>query len=576
MKKVINGLLALGLLIFLGSISTSSFAVVYGKELTRASSTHPWVVSIWYSDSVETFENPEPICSGSLIEPDVVLTAAHCVLDDGFYFVKLGADTLQGPGALVEVNAVWRSPRYSEKRLLNDVGLLKLETPWRTEMPLVEPAIYANLKAVTALRSFTIFGWGLDQNRRPATYLKTAGLSNQFAYAKKSLTKVGFNASTMLAAGNYISKEKIYAGACNGDSGGPLVAKIGGVTKIVGITSWGVSGCDKKSPTIFTNIAYFERDIATGKAVLVESVLTQNRAVPKVVTAPVLTGTAKVGSSLTCSPGKWSENTKLVELTWTSPQRLVGTRSSEVQVTQADAGHVFTCAVTGFSDSAKRTIERSATIPERPSSNSYLTITGVYSIYPAVKIGDVASCSGMTWNQSGVTESISWYVSESPSFSTSNRLLGVGKTLAVDRSVGLAIAGKNLQCLVTGTSDGGSQSYYGTIQVSKPTMPLFLSMDISGLASGTVAPSVGAIGSCNVSVENSYLETYEWAITDRSYPANILYRVGDSSSLTLTQEIISRLSGNYLQCRVTSEGLGGSNSRTAYLWYLFTLPVVNR
>lgn len=569
-------LLAFAMFILLGSISTPSYAVVYGKEITRASSTHPWVVSIWYSDSVETFETPQPICSGSLIESDVVLTAAHCVLDDGFYFVKLGADTLQGSGALVEVSAVWRSPRYSEKRLINDLGLLKLETPWLTEVPLVFPATYSNLKNVTALKSFTIFGWGLDQNRRSATYLKTAGLSNQVAYAKKSLSKVGFNSTTMLAAGNYISKEKIYAGACNGDSGGPLVAKVGGVTRIVGITSWGVSGCDRKSPTIFTNVAYFEKDIAAGKAVLADSVLTQNRAVPKVVEEPVLNGTARVGGYLTCTPGKWSENTKLVEIAWTSPQRLVGTQSAEVQVTQVDAGQVFTCSITGFSDSAKRTLERSAEVPERPSSNSYLTISGVYSIYPAVKIGDVASCSGMTWNQSGVSESISWYVSDSSLFSPSNRLLGVGKILSIDRSVGLAIVGKNLQCLATGTSDGGSKSYYASIQVSKPMIPLFLSMGISGLTSGTVAPPVGAIGSCNVSVENSYSETYEWSITDRAYPANVLYAVGSSSNITLTQDIISRLSGNYLQCRVTSEGLGGSNTRTAYLWYLFTLPTVTR
>lgn len=569
----ITGLISL---VTLAPAATPAQAVVYGKEVTRASVSQPWAVSIWYAADVDRYESPVPICSGSLIESDVVLTAAHCVMDEGFFFVKLGADTLRGPGALVEVSAAWRSPRYSEKRLVNDIGLLKLETPWYTEQPLLETAVLADLKQIASSKSFNIFGWGVDQNRRAATYLKTASLLNQGAYAKKNLTKIGYNATTMLAAGTYISKEKIYAGACNGDSGGPLVAKVSGQTKIVGITSWGVSGCDKKRPTIFTNVAYFERDLEAGKAVLGESVLTQNRAVPKVVDSPAIIGAAKVGSSLTCNSGKWSENTKLVETSWASPQRLLGVTAATVQITQADAGQTFVCNVTGYSDSAKRTLSRSLAIPVRPSSNSYLTISGVYAIYPAVKIGDVASCSGLAWNQAGVTESLSWYASDSSAFSTSNRLLGSGKTLYIDKSIGQAIAGKYLQCLATGTSDGGVMSYFSSIQVAAPSMPLFFSLTISGLTSGTVAPAIGTVASCDATVENSFSESYEWTITDNAYPPRVLYSLGNSRGLTVTQEILTKLNGNYLQCRVTAEGLGGVNTRTAYLWYLFSLPQVNR
>jgi hypothetical protein len=562
--------------LFVVFASSPSFAVVYGREITSASHSHPWVVSIWYSASVDTYENPQPICSGSLIEPDVVLTAAHCVMDEGFYFAKVGADTLRGPGVMVEVSAVWRNPRYSDRRVINDVGLLKLETPWVTQTPLVVPAVKSDMKSLVATQSFTIFGWGLDQNKRPATYLKTASLKNQNAYAKANLTKIGFNQSTMLAAGNFIASERIYAGGCNGDSGGPLVAKVRGVIRIVGITSWGVSGCDKKSPTIFTNVAYFENDILVGKAVLADSVVTQNRAAPKVVSEPSLSGEARVGATLTCDPGKWSENTKLIEITWTSPQRLAGNTSRSVSVTQADAGQNFVCSVVGYSDAAKRTVTRNLEIPAQPSSNSPLSISGVYAIYPAVKIGDVASCSGMTWNQPEVSESLTWYVSESASFSLNNRVLGHGKSLLIDLQIGQAIAGKYLQCLATGTGPGGQKSYFASTQVAKPSAPIIFSLSISGLTSGTTAPLAGAVGTCNASVENSYADSYLWTITDTSYPANVLFTVGSGQNLTISQEIISKLGGKYLQCQVTSQGLGGSNTRMAYLWYIYSLPVVTR
>lgn len=45
--------------------------------------------------------------------------------------------------------------------------------------------------------------------------------------------------------------------ACNGDSGGPLVFYVGVVPYIIGITSWGRSGCPTNSPSIFTNAFYY-------------------------------------------------------------------------------------------------------------------------------------------------------------------------------------------------------------------------------------------------------------------------------------------------------------------------------
>jgi secreted trypsin-like serine protease len=570
-------LFAVILIFALGLQNWPAYAVVNGRDIATASSTHPWVASIWYAESAADYDNPYPICTGSLINEDTVLTAAHCIMDEGFYFVKVAADTLKEPVELLEVNATWQNPRYNEKKILNDVGLLRLEKPVSTDFVAPPMATSRDLKAISASKSFTIFGWGLNQNKKIATYLRTASLANQMTVAKKSLTKYGFNSLTMLSAGNYLSKEKIYAGACNGDSGGPLVTKISGQLKLVGITSWGLSGCDKKSPTIFSNVGYYQKDIADGQSMLSESVLTSNRAAPKVLESPTLTGEARVGSTLTCSPGIWSDNTKIVELNWTSPSAIVGMKNNSVAVLQEDAGQTFTCSVTGYSDAASRTIERKISIPARPSSNSPLTISGVYAIYPPVKVGDVASCSGMTWNEPGVKESLSWYASDSNSFSTSNQLLGTGKTLDITLSVGRAIAGKYLQCLSTGTGPGGSKSYFSSIQVAKPSAPLIWSVSIGGLTSGTIPPAVGSVATCNYSAEYAFSATYAWAITDMvSYPARVLHNLGNEKNVTITSDMLSQLSGNYLQCIVTAEGLGRTASLMGRVWYFYTLPKVTR
>ena len=64
---------------------------------------------------------------------------------------------------------------------------------------------------INKLKSYTVYGWGVDQNRAQAIYLKTAQLTNQDSVAKSRLSKFGYSSTTMLAAGNYLKNEKIYA-----------------------------------------------------------------------------------------------------------------------------------------------------------------------------------------------------------------------------------------------------------------------------------------------------------------------------------------------------------------------------
>jgi len=241
--------------------SQNAHAITYGEEILDAKFSKPWVASVWQYN--EETEYADMICSGSLISPDVVLTAAHCVSESGYYYVQLSADTLYDDGQLILASAVWSSPRYDESSIQNDVGLILLPEPVLDVTP-IKVATKKQTKKVDALKKFTLYGWGVDQNKKETTFLRYTDIREQKKAALAVFTKRQFNATTTIAAGKYLSRERVYSGACSGDSGGPLVAMIDGVETLVGVTSYGARSCRAKVPSVFTKISYYQNDITKG------------------------------------------------------------------------------------------------------------------------------------------------------------------------------------------------------------------------------------------------------------------------------------------------------------------------
>ncbi|MFD9444823.1 trypsin-like serine protease [Streptomyces sp. NPDC060006] len=236
--------------------------IIGGGETTIASA--PWMVQLGYSDPAT---GDGYFCGGTLVAPNKVLTAAHCVA--GLDWVGNGA-VLAGTtdlddyttGTPAGVFRQWTHPRYNADTTQNDIAVLTLDRPL-LDRPTLRLAASDDSMLYRPGTTGTVYGWGLTSGAEDATLstkLKKANLPLVAdATCKSAMASVldgdYFVAGSMTCAGTPATGvDEGTNSPCNGDSGGPLV--VGG--KIVGIVSWGVAGCTAKGAyPVFTKVSSY-------------------------------------------------------------------------------------------------------------------------------------------------------------------------------------------------------------------------------------------------------------------------------------------------------------------------------
>ena len=562
LRRLLLALLFIGTALALGS--GAARAVVFGTEMTDASQKAPWVAAIWYAE--EANDNPEFICSGSLITKDVVITAAHCAFDKGFYWVRLKSDTLKSDEPLREVAAVWRHERYNKKTTQNDLGLLKLTEPVTDVKPIAIPK-KDDVNKLSGASKFQILGWGNDQAKVIAKFLRYANLVNQTGAAKKSYGRF-FNPVTMLSAGRYIPAERVFAGGCNGDSGGPLTTKLSSKVVLVGLTSWGsAQGCDKGKPTIFTKLTYYVSDISRGIKLVEKSAQKYNRALPRNIEKVQIVGEARVGSSLMCDQGAWTENTTDIEVIWRSPDRIDGSSNPTIKVEDGDGGEVFACEVRGRSAAGELVVSASVKIPERPVAQRKPTVSGI-SNSEAPKVGQVATCSSPTWSVAVEQESKrTWFVSSeyNPESGPRNGTeVGSGNSLTLTREILVQANGKMLYCRVQALNAGGIGTAWGVVQLQSISKP-YPNVRISGYSS-SLPPKINTSITCNLEKALQYdTVLYSWTIVDGNDRTSKTLS-NTTNTLQLSRELILDSKGKNLVCTVKVTNLVGEGEDSAGIY----------
>ena len=457
----------------------------------------------------------------------------------------------------------WRHTRYSERTGQNDLGLLRLRQPVEGIQPISLPTSSDSSKIKSA-KSYRILGWGQDQNGDVAKFLRAANLDDQNAAAQRAYGRL-YNPATMIASGKYLKSERLYAGGCHGDSGGPLTTKVGSKVVLAGVTSWGsAQGCDRGKPTIFTRVSYYLNDIKAGTALVRRSVY--GRLIPENISKPIISGDARVGSSLTCLKGDWSEETDQVEIEWVSPSRISGSNNPQQEVKQEDAGQNFICAVTGINKNGKDTVSASKNIMRMPTVSVKPTISGIVS-GDTPKVGQIITCGGQKWADPIEQESKrKWYVAGySYDGVPRNETLIPDETnssLTLTKEIILQAQGKSLFCKVQALNAGGIGTAWASVSIPQLSKP-YPYVSITGYDSGSMTPAVGTVLECKTEKPEQYEKvSYEW--TFRTSPvAAASSPVGTESKLTLTKDLILSAKEKYLVCQITVENLVGSGTQIA-------------
>ncbi|XP_066468940.1 elastase-1-like [Tiliqua scincoides] len=218
----------------------------------------PWQISLQVYQFGKGYNH---VCGGSLINNNVVVTAAHCVnlvRDPELWRVVIGIhrlDRYQSQMVMSRVSAITIHSDYGKNSFENDIALLKLIRTIEYS-DYIQPICLPKASVlVTRMNSCYVTGWGLTKDKGRSRHILQEA---QVKIVPEHICKKWY--------GEKLTRNMVCAGSesgntCQGDSGGPLMCHFPNATNfyLIGITSFGTDCGLSNESGVFTLVPKYRR-----------------------------------------------------------------------------------------------------------------------------------------------------------------------------------------------------------------------------------------------------------------------------------------------------------------------------